>query len=748
MSPPRKRSGGWKPPPNSLFPDLPAPLLKTATREPSRRPKRRREPAPPVAPELPRAAGGAGSPEDGGRAELRRRVMVGVVLIGVWGALILGQLLQIQVLDHETMVRRADSQHRHELTIPPFRGRIYDRNGRPLALTVAVDSVYVVPPDYSAATIPAAAERLAACLEVPVGLVDRRLRRDSRFSWLKRKAAAEQVACARETGFPVGTIEEFGRFYPGGELAAHVLGFVGADGDGLGGIEFARDQVLRGQPGRRTVWTDGRRTGRGSRVVRESRPGADIELTIDSYLQAVAAEELARAVAEIPASSGSVILVEPHTGEVLAMASAPSFDANRAREFPPAILTNPSITAPYEPGSVFKIFTAAAALEEGVTDEEEEFDTFDGRYRIGARIVRDWKPLGPLTFAGVIQQSSNIGTLQVADRLGSETLHRYLAAFGFGEPTGLPLGAESRGIVPEKGIWRPIRLATVSFGHGIAVTPVQLVQGVNTVATGGVRLPLRLIREIGGERQPPEDGLQVISPMTAARVSQLLADAVLEGTGGNAAVEGFSIAGKTGTAQKAERGGYSDTDYTASFAGFAPARNPLFTGVVILDVQKPNHSGTGAAAVFGRIADRVLWRYRRTGWGTERLVSSGRGVRPLAGQPRRRAASAPWGSQAAEESETPARDLVASRVRMTDVSGPTTSGTILIAGAAGTPAESRGRLVPSAAPESLASGAPAPPGGASAPEGGPAAEGGAAGTDGETGPPPEPPVGDQGSRPR
>ena len=230
--------------------------------------------------------------------------------------------------------------------------------------------------------------------------------------------------------------------------------------------------VLRGEPGRRTVWTDGRRTGRGSRVVRESRPGADIELTIDSYLQAVAEEELARAVAEIPASSGAVILVEPQTGEVLAMASAPSFDPNRAREFPLATLANRSITDPYEPGSVFKIFTAAAALEEGVTDEEEEFETFDGTYRIGRRIVRDWKPLGPLTFAGVIEQSSNIGTLQVADRLGSETLHGYLHAFGFGEPTGLPLGAESRGIVPERGAWRPIRLATVSFGHGIAVTPV------------------------------------------------------------------------------------------------------------------------------------------------------------------------------------------------------------------------------------------------------------------------------------
>lgn len=684
MSPRRRNagSGGWKPPPNSLFPDLPAPLFRSGTRAPSPTTKRRREPAPAAPSETTERPDRTGAPANGGGASLRRRVMVGVVLIGVWGALILGQLVQIQILDHETMVRRAASQHHHELTIPPFRGRIYDRNGRPLALTVAVDSVYAVPPDYAAATIPEAAGRLAACLDVPTALVESRLRRASRFSWLKRRATAEQVACARETGFPVGTIEEFGRFYPGGELGAHVVGFVGADGDGLGGIEFALDGFLRGEPGRRTVWTDGRRTERDSRVVRESRPGADVELTIDSYLQAVAEEELERAVTELSATSGAVILVEPLTGEILAMASAPSFDPNRARQFPQATLANRSITNPYEPGSVFKIFTAAAALEEGVTDEDEEFDTFNGRYRIGRRIVRDWKPLGPLTFAGVIQHSSNIGTLQVAWRLGSQTLREYLDAFGFGEPTGLPFGAESRGIVPGMGVWRPIRLATVSFGQGIAVTPVQLVQGVNTIATGGVRLPLRLIRRIDGETQPSEEGQRVVSPMTAARVGQLLAGVVQEGTGGNAAVDGFTIAGKTGTAQKAAPGGYSETDYTASFAGFAPARKPLFTGVVILDVQKPHHSGAGAATVFGKIAERALWRHRRTGWGTERLVASRRGIRQLAGGRSAGIASASWRGRPPASTALPARDRIASRLRDADEAGQRTPGNVLLAGVA------------------------------------------------------------------
>ena len=689
---PVRGPGGRKRPPNSLFPDLPDPAVPASGGTASPRSPRRARPAaspPPTssADSASRSSGGGRGPSAAG---IRRRVIVGAVLIGVWAALVLGQLVQIQVLDHETMVRRADSQHRHELTIPPFRGRIYDRDGRPLALTVAVDSVYVVPPDYSAADIPKAAEGLASCLGVPADLVERRLRRDSLFSWLKRKAEAGEVACAEETGLPLGTIEEYGRYYPGGPLAAHAVGFVGVDNDGLGGVEFALDQALRGEPGRRTVWTDGRRTGRGSRVVRESRPGADVELTIDSYLQAVAEEELDRGIVEFSATSGAVILIEPMTGEVLAMASAPSFDPNRSRRYPAATLVNRSITDPYEPGSVFKIFTAAAALNEGVTDEDEEFDTFDGRYLIGSRVVSDWKPLGPLTFAGVIQRSSNIGTLQVASRLGAETLGGYLSSFGFGEPTGLPLGGESRGIVPRSGPWRPIRLATVSFGHGIAATPVQLAQGVNAIATGGVLMPLRLIRRVGGAAEPPAAGRRVVTPVTAARVAGILAGAVLDGTGRNAAVPGFSIAGKTGTAQKAAPGGYSATDYTASFAGFAPTRDPLFTGVVILDVQKPNQSGANAALVFGRIAERALWRDRRTGWGTERLVASGRRLRhPKAGRAAGPGLTAAGTGFPGADAPS-ARDLAARRLRTPDTApGPPETG--LVARRSDTPPPSGAR---------------------------------------------------------
>lgn len=585
---------------------------RTRRRAASQRPEPARFPPPPNEP----------GPSVGPRtAQTRRRIMVGVGLLAVWGAVIGGRLVQTQVFHHDQMLAQAANQHRHRLTIPPFRGEITDRNGRPLALTVAAESIYAEPPNYRGADLREAAAALAACLDRAPAHIERRLRRPSEFSWLRRKASREQAACARESGHPVGVIEEYRRAYPGGALAAHLIGYVGVDGNGLGGIEHALDGRIRGEPGRRTVWTDGRRTGRRSRVDEAPRPGADVRLTLDLRAQAIAEDELARGVEETGARGGVAILLESATGEVLALAGLPGFDPNRYGAFPRAALRNQAVTDPYEPGSVFKIVTAAAALEEGVTHEDEPFDTGGGRYAVGNRVVRDWQPLGPLTFAGVIRRSSNIGTLQVAARLGSRRLLRYIRAFGFGRPTGIGGAGESRGIVPAAGRWRPIRLATVSFGQGIAVTPAQMAQAVNVIAAGGVRIPLRLTREVGGEPAPFARGERVVSEATAARMRRLLAGVVSDGTGRSAGVDGFEVAGKTGTAQKAVPGGYSETDYIASFAGFAPAEHPVFTAVVLLDTSQPNHSGANAARVFGRIAARMLRRYRQAPPETPVLVA-------------------------------------------------------------------------------------------------------------------------------
>ncbi len=598
----------------------------------------------------------------GPRPRIAQRLFLTAAGLAIWSALMVGRLVQVQVLHHEVMEARGRAQHQHDLPIPPLRGEVRDRHGRPLALTIARDSVYVVPPDYSAKILVDATRQLAGCLHAPESRVRAGLVRQSRFAWLKRRAEPEEVECARATGFPIGTIEEYGRYYPGASLAAQVVGFVGIDNEGLAGVEHTLDEVVRGEPGRRVVWTDGRRNRRGSRIVQESRAGAGVSLTLDAGAQAIAEEELARGIEKIGAHGGAVILVESGTGEIVALANAPTFDPNRVRDFPSSTYVNRTITDPYEPGSVFKMFTAAAALEEGVTHEEEVFDTSGGRFPIGRRIVRDWKPLGDLTFAGVIARSSNIGTLQVAERLGSATLRSYLDRFGFGQGSGLGLSGESRGISPPGTQWRRIRLATVSFGQGISVTPVQLVRAVNAIANGGVLVPLRLVREIGRKSVPFQPPRRVVSAGTASRVTRLLARAVAEGTGGAAGVDGFEVAGKTGTAQTVENGRYSETRYSASFAGFWPAEAPHFSGVVILDAEKPNHSGAHAARVFGRIAERMLRRYRRTAPGAEVLLVE----RPRLAPPRVGASPVP---AAAPGVGLPERDLVARSLRVGGVTG-------------------------------------------------------------------------------
>ncbi len=553
---------------------------------------------------------------------LRTRILLVTGLLALWGALLGGRLFQVQVLEREEMVARAVRQREQRMTIPPRRGEIFDRKGRPLAMSILRDSLYAVPEDYPEEDIPEASRVLADCLGVSSSRIARALGRDSQFSWIKRRATAGESDCARQSGYPVAVIQEYGRAWPSGRLGAQLLGFVGSENNGLGGIESVWDEAMRGEPGVRWLATDGRRASHRSRIETAPRPGQDLELTMDASIQAILEEELARGIEEIGASGGAVILVETRTGEILGMASAPSFHPGRYQDVPAAHRANRTITEPYEPGSVFKVISHAAALNEGVTHELEEFDTGAGWQAVGRRVIHDWKPLGVLTLEEVFARSSNIGTLRVAQRLGSRVLGRYIEAFGFGDRTDLGLAGESRGIVPRPGNWRPIRLATVSFGQGIAVTAAQMVQAVNVLANGGMRIPLSLVRSAGGVPVAPKPGERVVTEATAARMAAMMERVVETGTGGAAAVPGFRIAGKTGTAQKAVPGGYSETAYTSSFAGFAPVDQPVFSAVVILDAEKPRHSGAFAARVFQRIATRVLWRSRRPGSHVKRIVHS------------------------------------------------------------------------------------------------------------------------------
>ncbi len=568
---------------------------------------------------------GAPAPESAPRSfptdRMRARILLALGGLALWAALLGGTLFHLQILRHEDMEARAVQQREQRASIPPRRGEILDRDGRPLAMSILRDSLHVTPSDYRPEDIPVASRVLGACLEVPPEEIGKALRRKSNFSWLKRRVAPEESACARETGHPVGVREEYGRAWPGGRLAAQVLGFTGSENNGLGGVESAWDEALRGEPGTLLFAINGRRESHRSRIEKQPRPGQDVQLTLDLRVQTILEEELARGVEEIGASGGVAILVETRTGDILGMAHVPFFEPERYQKYPARNRANRAISTPWEPGSVFKLVAFAAALNEGLTYEREEFDTGEGSTSVGRRTIHDWKPLGVLTLEEAFAHSSNIGTLRLAQRLGPDRFHSYIERFGFGRPTGIGIKGESRGIVPRR--WRPIRLATVSFGQGIAVTPAQMVQATNVLANGGVRVPLRLVRSVGGVpvEAAAAPGERVVSEATAARMRTLMERVVADGTGGAAAAPGFRIAGKTGTAQKAASGGYSKTEFASSFAGFAPAGAPRFTAVVILDAEKPRHSAAFAAQVFGRIAARTLWRYRLPGSDAERIAA-------------------------------------------------------------------------------------------------------------------------------
>jgi cell division protein FtsI (penicillin-binding protein 3) len=431
---------------------------------------------------------------------------------------------------------------------------------------------------------------------------------------VKRKVSGEEADCVRRLGLAaVNFLPEARRFYPKREVAAHVLGFVGMDNEGMSGVEYAHESDIRGEPGRRIIWMDARKRRAASRVEKLPLPGRDIYLTLDETLQYIAESEIGRAVGETGAKRGMAILMRPETGEILALAVVPGFNPNRYDAYPAAQWRNRAVTDAYEPGSTFKIIPAAAALEEGVTSEEERVDCGRGTIRVGEQWVHDHKAFDVLTFREVLELSSNVGMIRVTQRLGKARLEHYIRAFGFGETTGVNLPAESRGLFRSASEWGPRTLASVAFGQEIGVTPLQMVTAVNAIAASGYLMRPQLLLEVGSPEEEarkgfePEPVRRVVSRETAARMRDLLVGVVERGTGTRARVPGYQVAGKTGTAQKAEPGGgYSRTDFIASFVGFVPAGRPELTALVLLDSPSGNHSGALAAGVFADIVEPSL----------------------------------------------------------------------------------------------------------------------------------------------
>ena len=544
----------------------------------------------------------------------KRLAAFGIVL-GVW-ALSLGfRLAQVQLVRGRVYRSRARQQQERTVRLSPRRGSILDRANRELAVSVEAFSAFAVPDKI--ANPSAEARELSSILGVPAREILPKLTADKSFSWVARKiddSAAEKLRQRRLPG--IDLLPEVRRYYPNESLAANVLGYVGLDGEGLGGVEFEYDRSIRGREGEMRVSRDARQEGYALTPIpgREGKQGSAIVLTLDRDLQFVAEQELARAIAETGARDGSVVAMDPRTGEVLAMASFPTFDPNRYAQFSPADWRNLPITNSYEPGSVFKVITGSAMIESGIAAPADPVDCGQGTIQVGNFVIHDaeHERYGIIPFSQVIAKSSNVGMVRLGLRLGPQRLYSAVRAFGIGESTGIDLPGENAGILRQVSQWSLLSNASISYGQEVSVTPVQLAVAMSVIANGGYRVRPRIrartIDPDGRESSPPPAApRRVLSPSTVSAMNDILRGVVVEGTGKRAAAEGYLVAGKTGTAQKAIGHGYSRDKFVATFAGFAPADNPRVVLVVTIDEPRGQYFASEVAApVFGRILSRVL----------------------------------------------------------------------------------------------------------------------------------------------
>jgi cell division protein FtsI (penicillin-binding protein 3) len=548
------------------------------------------------------------------RKTLNRRASIVAAVFMVWTIGIEARLVYYQVFRHEALSASARRQQARTNETPAKRGEILDRQGRLLAYSVDAESIYAVPSEIEDA--PAVAAALCGALDdcskaKRLDLTDR-LAKGGQFMWVERKATPDE---SRRVGAlklkAVGFLKEDRRYYPHNQLASHLLGYVGTDNIGLGGLESTYDWLIKGESGRLLVEVDARRRV-FSRIERPATAGSTLELTIDQNLQHIVERELRDGVKWSGASSGSVVVMDPLTGELLALANYPTFNPNIYSHFQPSALRNRAVQDLYEPGSTFKIVTAGAALEEKVVTPQSAIDVSAGRIAFGARVIHDDHRLGVLSFQDVIVESSNVGAIKVGLGLGAGRLSSYARRFGFGRPVSPDFRGESAGIVWDPAKLNNSELASVSMGYQVGVTPLQMAAAVSSVANGGELIEPRAVRAVitDGKRTPvPRKTLgRTVSAATAAQLTAIMESVVEGGTGRAAQIPGYTIAGKTGTAQKLVDGVYSTTDYNVSFVGFVPSRDPVFAIVVVIDTPRKvsPYGGTVAAPIFQKIADAAL----------------------------------------------------------------------------------------------------------------------------------------------
>jgi len=539
------------------------------------------------------------------RATPNRRIRLLLVVLVLMFALALGRTVWLQGVRAEPLSRLASSQHTQTVAVPAGRGTILDRTGAELAIGERATTVYADPREIRAPRAAAVAAGRALGLDPNVlyGLLADRSRHFVHIARKADPAAAARLRARRIRGF--GFLPEERRAYPQGAIAAHVLGYAGLDNVGLAGLERSLEPVLAGRPGSKTIVTDPyRRTVSVVRSVQE-RNGQNVTLTLDHSLQAQAEAVLRTTVEESRAKSASAVVLDPRTGEILALAVAPRFDANRFGDTSAERTRNRTVTDTYEPGSTFKLITVAGVLSAGVANPRTAY-TLPYEILVSDRRIHDShpRPTERMTVSEILSRSSNVGTVRLAQALGKERLVRWIGRFGFGRPTGVDFPGESAGIMPAEP-WSGSTIGNVPIGQGIAVTPIQMAAAYAAVANGGVWVRPHLVRRIGAAESVRPARRRVVSPKVAATLVALLRRVVDDGgTGTAAAVTGYSVAGKTGTAAKPdERGGYSTSRYIASFVGLVPASAPRL--VILVTVDEPRSAiwgSTVAAPAFAQIA--------------------------------------------------------------------------------------------------------------------------------------------------
>lgn len=545
----------------------------------------------------------------------RRRNLFAVFLLA-WGLVVVGRLAQLQLAQGSQYRARAQRQQERKIEISPRRGSILDRAGRELAVSVEVSSVYASPDDVGNAK--QAARALAPVLGIPERAILTKLASDKGFVWIVRKIDPAVADAVRDLKLPgIHLVPETKRYYPKGSLAGAVLGYVGTDDTGLAGLEYAYESSVRGKPGQVVALRDARRSTYGESEgpnVRAEQEGATLTLSLDSGIQFAAERELIATMLELHAKSGSIVLMDPSNGEILAMASAPFFDPNQYAKCPADVRRNHAVADAYEPGSTFKIVTGSVALEDGVIGLDEVIDTGHGVVKIGNVTINEDKhhDYGALTLAGVLAHSSNVGIIRVGLRLGPERLFEGATKFGIGKPTGIDLPGESQGIFRPLARWSFLSNASISMGQEVSLTAVQLARVAAVIANGGLLVEPHLVTQIARpdgrlETPAPPAPVRIVSLETAKAMKDMLVGVVENGTGAEAAIPGFSVAGKTGTAQKAGPGGYQKGRHVPNFVGFVPAESPRLVGVVVIEEpQGKYYAAQVAAPLFARVVSQAL----------------------------------------------------------------------------------------------------------------------------------------------